>query len=180
MGIPFSRGDAYSRGKGRRYVIGSVLEAADIIVSTSTEPISKAIRDVTVSPVSHAALYLGQGVVVGAIDKGARARVLAQALKDSVRAIAYRHRESTTAKARRVCGYANDQIGRDYDFAGAMISADPKRCGLLGSDTKLFCSELAVEEFNRGGLVLTGKSVQCSTPDDVFTSQYLDYVGHLK
>lgn len=160
----------------------NALQAADIIVSTTRAGISRTIRLGTASPVSHAALYIGNLEVIEAIGEGVVRRGLVQALADDALAVAYRSPATTPRIANRIVQYARSQIGRPYSVAGAALSTDQVLCRLVGPrPASFFCSQLVFESYRLGGLPLTNLPSQCITPNDavVIAQHRLNYVGHL-
>ncbi len=69
---------------GGRSISTKALKAGDIIVSTTDQNISKAIRLVTKSEVSHAILYIGDNKVIESIEEGVSERKIEDALKDAI------------------------------------------------------------------------------------------------
>lgn len=88
----------------------AALEIADIIVSTTGASLSKAIRTATQSEVSHALLYVGDGLIVEAIGSGVDVRPIGDALIDANLAVAYRHSGMTPGKAMIVRDYADQRL----------------------------------------------------------------------
>ncbi len=66
--------------QGGECILDSALQPADIIVATTRDPRSVAIRDWTGSPISHCMLYAGGGLVIEAINEGVVSRPLSTAL----------------------------------------------------------------------------------------------------
>lgn len=158
------------------------LQPADIIVSTTRAKVSGAIRIGTSSPVSHTALYAGNGEVIEAIGSGVSLRDIETALADDALAVAYRSPDVTDEKASRIVEYASHQIGKPYSVRGALLSPDPILCLTLGPRTSsFFCSQLVFEAYRRGGLPLTFMPSRCVTPADaaIIGQTQLTYVGHL-
>ena len=63
------------------------MQPADIIVSTGSGAVSAVIRTGSLSPYSHAALYIGNGEVIEAIGEGVVRQSLANALSDDTLAV---------------------------------------------------------------------------------------------
>lgn len=82
------------------------LQPADIIVSTARHAVSYAIRAGTLSAVSHAMLYVGDGKV-DAVGNGVREVPIEQAIGDAILAVAYRENRVTTALAQTIVDYAS-------------------------------------------------------------------------
>ena len=183
-------------GAGGRSIGTSALQAGDIIVSTTRQFVSRAIRLGTLSPVSHVMLYVGDGRVIEAVGSGVRETTLAAAIEDAILAVAYRHPRMDAAHATVAVAYARTRIGNPYNYAGAayqgyrllnplpaaVIDAISRRLGVeVGQAGAVYCSELVLEAFERAGVPLAARPGQ-STPDQVvqIARSNLTYVGHLK
>ncbi|MDB5915682.1 MAG: hypothetical protein JWP22_4357, partial [Ramlibacter sp.] len=105
-------------GAGGRSIGVGALQAGDIIVSTTSQFVSRAIRLGTFSPVSHTMLYVGDGKVIEAIGSGVRETTLAAAMADAILAVAYRHPRLDAAHATVAVAYARTRIGNPYNYAG--------------------------------------------------------------
>jgi cell wall-associated NlpC family hydrolase len=179
----FERSVALTPSGGGGLCIGQdTLQPADIIVSTTRAFASEAIRFDTHSPVSHAALYAGNGEVVEALTQGVVRHTLPVALADDVLAVAYRSPQMTGEIADRIVAYAASQLGRPYNFLGALLSTRPILCHLSGSQpASFFCSQLVFEAYRRGGLPLTNLPSGCVTPAAAveIAQDRLAYLGHL-
>lgn len=159
------------------------LRPADIIISTSSAGISAFIRIATVSVVSHAALYIGDGMVIEAIGEGVSKRRLTNALADSKLAVVYRHPDVTSESAKKVVAFASNQVGKKYSASGAALSADKFLCRVVGpQEAGFYCSQLVAEAFKAAKIPLSTLPSQCITPQDVVNVafQRLIYVGHIK
>ncbi len=193
---------------GGRSIGLTALEAGDVILSTTDQAVSRAIRMATDSEVSHSAIYLGDGQVIEAIDDGVIIRQLETALNDDSLAVAYRHRDMTSDKARQMVDSLK-QIARQrlsYDRWG-LVRVAPQQlarsmCNLLsggareqclslarsarmGTDTNdsFYCSELVLEAYRNLDLSITDINPDWSSPDEILDLHYsgaLTYVGHLK
>jgi V8-like Glu-specific endopeptidase len=183
-------------GVGGQSIGYDALQPGDIIVSTARHPVSYAIRAGTVSAVSHAMLYVGDGRVVEAVGDGVREVELATAIDDAILAVAYRDPRVDDAAAAQIVGYAREQVGKPYNYAGAGLAGyrllHPLRARLIdairsatgtGSDDarSFFCSELVFAAFREAGLPLLASAPRHGTPDDLvqLRESGLDYVGHL-
>jgi cell wall-associated NlpC family hydrolase len=172
-------------GGGGVCISQDALQPADIIVSTTRQGVSAVIRVGTLSSVSHAALYAGNGWVIEAIGEGVVRRTLDVALADDALAVAYRSPAMAPEIAALIVEYAAAQLGKPYSIAGAVLSADKEDCltvAVFGpKPASFFCSQLVFEAYRQGGLPLTTLPSQCVTPADaaVIARHQLTYVGHL-
>ena len=194
-------------GVGGRSIDARALEPGDVILSTTSHPISEAIRKVTGSEVSHSALYVGNGRVIEAIEEGVIIRSLDTSLADDSLAVAYRHRDMTPVKAQAVIAFAEDHARKKTPFdnwgliqvapgqlaraicnqkEGAeretcLANAPALRVG-TNDDGAFFCSELVLEAFQHADLALTDTEPSWSSPGQIVELHHnglFDYVGHL-
>lgn len=188
---------------GGRSIGLSALEPADLIVSTTSARLSRAIRSTTGSAVSHAMLYTGHGQVVEAIGDGVVHRAVAAAVGGGTLAVAFRHPWVTPGMAQAIVSFARSQVGKGYDYRGLAAQAGYRldrwffcrvariedcderaaRNNLwLASGTQFFCSELVAEAYRQAGLPLVQGSSTSASPQDLvqaWISGALLYVGHL-
>jgi V8-like Glu-specific endopeptidase/cell wall-associated NlpC family hydrolase len=184
-------------GAGGRSIGVSALQPGDIIVSTTRQFVSRAIRLGTLSVVSHTMLYAGDGKVIESIGSGVREVTLAAAIDDAILAVAYRHPSVDAAKAAQIVAYARTRIGNPYNYAGvayqgyrilnplpaAVIDAISRRLHVeVGQAGAVYCSELVLESYERAGVPLTSTRPGQSTPSQVvnIARSNMSYVGHLK
>lgn len=170
-------------GAGGCSIGEAALEMGDIIVSTTDAGVSRGIRFGTLSPVSHAAMYDGMGMMIESLGHGVEVHPIATALADDTLAVAYRMPGLDDAKRRRVVEWALRQRGVPYSVAGALISADKILCRVVGPRPgAFFCSQLVFEAYRQAGVPLTTLPSECITPADAaaIAQHHLAYVGHLK
>lgn len=197
-------------GPGGRSIGITGLQTADIVVSTTGALVSRAIRSTTRSDVSHALLYVGDGLIVEATGSGVDVRPIGDALIDASLAVAYRHRGITPGKAMIVRDYAGQRLGSGYSFAGIVgqlgalvdrsvfcdendvhritgrndCQVTVKRMNMaIASPNRVFCSQLVAEAFSRAGLPLTDQPASHTSPQELVELRLAgktDYVGHLK
>ncbi|WP_313330254.1 papain-like cysteine protease family protein [Sphingobium yanoikuyae] len=187
---------------GGRSLDHAALEIGDLIVSTTTQAPSIAIRRIG-SPVSHIMLYVGGGMVVEAVGEGVVHRPLADALAHSYVGVAFRHPAITPDQALQVRDYVGLQIGKPYDYElivaharfqlGRMVcdqlpAAMQDRCRSIvgpvdigrGNDSRFICSSLVAEAFASVGLPLLPIPPRGATPGDIAMNANLIYLGHVK
>ena len=145
----------------------------DLIVSTSAAWISARIRDLTNSPVSHVAIYIGDGQVIESVDEGVVVRSLTDALQDDYYAAAFRADALTDPQRSTLVRWLRSQVGKQYDYV-AIISLLQYQ-----QPEKWFCSELVFAAFEHVGAPL-GPLPSQSNPGDVLTISGVTYLGHLK
>jgi cell wall-associated NlpC family hydrolase len=177
-------------GNGGRSVDARALKPGDLIVSTTTDANSVAIRRATRSPVSHAALYVGTigGVphVVEATLAGVRLVPLSEALRDDSLAVALRHPRLDGAKAARLVALARQEVGKPYDGVGVakqlLCRSLNRQCEVPLSTGSWYCSALLLYAFREAGAPLVTRPPTRRAPGDIASLSVtgdLLYVGHL-
>jgi N-acetyl-anhydromuramyl-L-alanine amidase AmpD len=194
-------------GNGGRSIGLDALEMGDIILSTTSEFISDAIRAFTSAPVSHAMIYTGDGgQVVEAIGGGVTFRPLEQALANATVAVAFRYPGLTEEQRLRIRDFVGNQIERDYNFWGVarqgvfrihnavcnLLSGEARqRCESFAGRVELgtadnqtfFCSQLALAAYEAVGVSLTSTPAHWNSAREIANLSFtgaLQYVGHLK
>jgi cell wall-associated NlpC family hydrolase len=177
------------------------MQAADIIVSTGSGLVSTVIRTGSASRFSHAALYIGKGDVIEAINKGVVQQKLELALNNDTLAVVYRRKNLSATQARLVIRYASRQVGKSYDYAG-VVGASKHTVGgmamhviyiplgviqdigeainMISPESSFFCSELVLRAFEHADARITFKPATISAPGDIPGSHQMQYIGHLK
>lgn len=183
-------------GIGGQSIGLDALSPGDIIVSTARAAVSYLIRAGTVSAISHAMIYVGDGNIVEAVGDGVREVPLASAIGDAILAVAYRDPRVDATKAAQIVAYARSQIGQPYNYAGVarvgwrilhplqarIFDAIRERLGTDDQSAQSFyCSELVFSAFENAGIPLVAARADASTPEDLVQLRHgsLGYVGHL-
>lgn len=168
------------------------LKPGDIILTADNGINSASVRLATFSPVSHAAIYVGDEMVVESVGSGTRYRTLADLLAQEVTAVAFRHPGMQTEQAQRLVAFARSQIGQKYNYTGILLQApfviERRLCELplipspvrdfciqgiaavqlgLGRNDRFFCSQLVLEAFRSARLPLTDADPRLVTPGDL-------------
>ncbi len=168
------------------------LRAGDIILSATHGINSLGIRVFTLSPVSHAALYLGDDRIIEAVGSGVRTRSTAEFMADEATIVAFRHPGMTDAHATAMRVFAQAQDGKKYNTAGIVLQApftlQRKFCEIplvpgsvrdaclrgtaavqLGAarNDRFFCSQLVLEAYRAAQLPLTDASALMVSPADL-------------
>ncbi len=195
-------------GIGGMSIPDSELKPGDIILSTTSQPISKLIRDVTNSEVSHAAIYVGDGFLVEAGEEGVLKLTLDTALAHSTVAAAYRHVDITDAKRAKIIQFVDKAVKEKSKFDyKALIKLLPSQlmkrfceskpqneresCMKLAEKMKFgtnnnnqfYCSELVVQALKAAELDIAQISPDWNTVQDIVELNHngnLYYLGHLK
>jgi len=205
----FSNDIPLSPKTGGQSIDTKALEVGDIILSTTKDPeISGTIRKITRSEISHAAVYVGNGNIIEAIESGVLERSLETAMADDSVTVAFRHQSITPAKAGKLRDFLVKKRKEKTKFDKfavvrnlpiqiitslcAMVAPGLRgRCRnfagriFLGTETnnEFYCSELVFAAFEEAGLKLTNTAPQWTSSEDLVQLNYngtLRYVGHLK
>ncbi|MBS0155117.1 MAG: hypothetical protein JSS38_11015 [Nitrospira sp.] len=147
------------------------LNVGDLILTTTSSPISQAIRLATKGDISHAMLYVDTCSVVDATLEGVQARNTQRILLENDRAVhVLRLKDKASSQEIiSVCDYVRARIGTQYSVKEAI------RSGIGGSDTwtrKQFCSRLVAQAYASVGIHLVADENFCS-PNDILESNLL-------
>lgn len=153
------------------------LEPGDIILTRSKHTLpSFIIRLFTLSKYSHAAIYVGRGVIVEAVFSGVRTQNIhrwSEGLENNCAVL--RHPNKIAAKrAAQIC---ETYHGAMYSISDAILSGlsayffitFPIRI----KNTKMFCSRMVAEAFSNSGIIISDKHYQLVRPKDIYNSMYL-------
>nr|WP_296338875.1 YiiX/YebB-like N1pC/P60 family cysteine hydrolase [uncultured Acidovorax sp.] len=177
---------------GGQLISSQDLRAGDIILSATRGINSLGIRAITLSPVSHAALYLGDDQIIEAVGSGVRTRSTTQFMADEATIVAFRHPDLTPAQVAAMRSFAQAQDGKKYNTTGIVLQApftlQRKVCELplvpgvvrdacirgiaavqLGAarNDRFFCSQLVLETYRAAHLPLTDASSLLISPADL-------------
>ena len=169
-----------------------VLQPGDIILSAADGVASLGIRLVTLAPVSHASLYVGDSEIAEAVGEGIRRRGVDRLLAEESTVVAFRHPAVRDEHVERMQAFVSQTVGQKYNLLGVMLQApfaiDRKLCELpltpalvrdfcvqglgavhlgLGRSDRFFCSQFVLEAYNRAGLPLTTADPRLLTPADL-------------
>ena len=183
---------ALNPANGGQLVDGAVLKPGDIILTADNGLTSSGIRLATLSPVSHAAVYLGDNQVVEAVGEGIRRRTVANVLAEEVTVVAFRHPGITAEHVARMNAFATQHVGQKYNYVGIMLQApftiERRACELplvpslvrdfcirgvaavqlgLGRNDQFFCSQFVLEAYRTAGLPLTDADPRLINPGDL-------------
>ena len=98
-----------------------LLQPGDILLSADPTVVSVSIRAMTLAPVSHAAVYVGDGQIVDAMRWGVRVRELSDLLDESAFVLVLRYPELTAKEAAVIAGYSVNQSGTGFNFLGISL-----------------------------------------------------------
>jgi hypothetical protein len=179
---------------GSRIIDESQLEAGDILLSRSPNVTSLGVRAFTTSSVSHASLYIGDGLVAEAIRSGVRTIDLPHVIDESMMVAVYRYPDLATIDKVKIREFSLAQVGKKYNFKGIIFmmpysftrqlcELPPMRektrngclyylasaqLGSLSSDKQsFFCSQFVLEAYNYAGQPITESAPTWVSPDDL-------------
>jgi hypothetical protein len=177
---------------GGRLASPADLQPGDILLSAAPGIASAGIRLFTISPVSHAAVYVGDGEVAEALRGGVRLRRIEAMLAEESVVAAFRHPTLDDAAALRVAGHARASVGKRYDYVGVLMHApfalQRRVCELPGvpavlreacfstlatlqlihgGEDRFFCSQFVLESYRAVGLPITRARPHWVSPEDI-------------
>lgn len=152
------------------------LKPADIILTTTNEPVSKLIRWGTWSDISHAMLYVQHCSVIDATSDGVHSQNTQRLFFEPnwpVHVLRFREGlDSDTAK--RICDYVRERVGAEYSTQNALM-AGAKLSNKASH--KQFCSRLVARAFEEFGQPLVANPDTC-TPANLIKSEALIEVSN--
>jgi uncharacterized protein YycO len=189
--LRFQRSAVAPKGDGALLPPGD-LRPGDILLTSGTGFVSASIQVLTLSPVSHAAIYIGDGKVVEAVRPEVRVRQLDDFLADEALVIALRHPELSAQQARDIRDYALQKTGTGFNFLGVtlhvqstvrrvvcelplMPSVIRDGCirgigvihNLAAPEARLFCSQLVLQAYRQAGVPITDADPRLISPADI-------------
>lgn len=168
------------------------LRPGDILLTAAPTFRSSAIRMMTVAPVSHAAVYIGDGEVLEAVRPEVRIRKIRELLAEENVVLVLRHPDLTPAQAQSMRDYGLTQAGTSFNILGVAMHAPfgitRKLCELplipsavrdvcirsIGSvfhiatsEQQKFCSQLVLQAYANAGVPLTDADPRIMSPADI-------------
>lgn len=179
-------------GNGGQLVPLDQLRPGDIILSSADAVPSLGIRLLTLSPVSHASLYMGEQHVAEAVGAGIRRRSLDELLAEESTVVAFRHPGLQAGHTALMQQFVQAQLGKKYNYAGVVLQApfalERRVCelplvpsqvrdfcirgiaaiqlGVVHND-RFFCSQFVLEAYRSAGLPLTDADPRLISPADL-------------
>jgi hypothetical protein len=189
--VSFQRAALTPRNGG--YVIkAGDLRRGDILLSAADGVNSVGIRLWTLAPVSHAAIYIGEGLVAEAVGEGVRIRALPEMLEHEAVVAAFRHPGMSDEQSAKLRAFALKSVGSSYNHWGILLQApfamERRICELpvipgivrdfcirgialvqLGTvrNDRFFCSQFVLEGYKQAGLSLTEADPRLISPADI-------------
>jgi Permuted papain-like amidase enzyme, YaeF/YiiX, C92 family len=169
-----------------------LVQAGDILLTTDPTLTSASIRLMTLAPVSHAAVYVGDGKVAEALGSGVRVRQLDELLAEASAAYVLRYPDLTDEQAALIRQYAEEKAGTGFNFLGVTLHIpfaigrrvcelplvpSTLRDGCIRSigvlhhlaarERRLFCSQLVLQAYRHAGVQVTGADARLISPADI-------------
>lgn len=194
-GVPAKLGfqnPALSPGNGGQLVTAQALQPGDIVLTADNGINSAGIRLATFSPVSHAAIYVGENQIAEAVGSGIRLRSVDAVLLDEATVVVFRHPQLTSEQAVAVKTFSESHAGERYNYFGILLQApftlERRVCELplvpslvrdfcirgiaavqlgLGRNDQFFCSQFVLEAYRSAGLPLTDADPRLINPGDL-------------
>jgi hypothetical protein len=168
------------------------LEPGDILLTAEPTMISASIRLMTFAPVSHAAVYIGEGKLVDAMRQGVRVRELDELLHEATMVLVLRYPELTAEQAADITEYATNRSGAHFNFFGITLqipfSLTRRLCELplvspvlrdacirgvgvlshlAARESRVFCSQLVLLAYRYAGISVTAADPRLISPADL-------------
>lgn len=142
----------------------SSLVRGDIILTTTTAAVSKAIRWGTKSDISHAMICVQHGSVIDATSEGVHARNVQRLFFENACALHVLRLKAGLRpdQTEQICQFVRQRIGSEYSTREAV------RAAVGGSNQwtrKQFCSRLVAQAYASAGIKLVGDPNYCAPAD---------------
>ncbi|MBI3044620.1 MAG: distant relative of cell wall-associated hydrolase [Betaproteobacteria bacterium] len=149
------------------------LRPGDIILTSDPGFVSTSIQLMTLAPVSHAAIYIGDGKVVEAVRPAVRVRPLDEVIAEGTAVLAFRHPELSTEQARNISSYALQKTGTGFNYFGVTLHVP-------FSVTRRLCELPFVPSPLRDACLRGIGVIHYLAAAETQIHKALRYVGHLK
>jgi hypothetical protein len=173
-------------------ISGAELQPGDIILTADNGIKSQGIRLITLSPVSHAAVYMAEQQVAEAVGEGIRRRSVADLIAEESTIVVFRHPGVKADNMLKMDAFVAKHVGQKYNYFGVMLQApfaiERRLCELplipslvrdfciqgvaaiqlgLGRNDQFFCSQFILEAYRTAGLPLTDADPRLISPGDL-------------
>ncbi len=159
---------------GLKQLNDEVLVPGDIVLTTATAAVSKGVRLITRSDISHAMVYVEDRSVIDATFEGVHARNTQRVFFEGHCSVHVLRLQTgiSDAQLNAVITYLRGHIGTEYSIKEAMLTAIG---GAHQWSKKQFCSRLVAQAFSSAGIQLVPDPNFCS-PADLKESLFLSTV----
>ncbi|MGH8709549.1 MAG: YiiX/YebB-like N1pC/P60 family cysteine hydrolase [Burkholderiales bacterium] len=186
------QGASIAPADGDNPIAPADLRPGDIILTSESSFRSASIQLLTFAPVSHAAVFVGNGQVVEAVGSGVRVRTLHKLLQEETIALALRYPELTAVQAQGIRSAALQKVGGDFNYVGVAMhipfTVNRRLCELpmlpalardwclrgvggvhhlVTSKRALFCSQLVLQSYRQAGVPITDADPRLISPADI-------------
>ena len=152
------------------------LKPGDILLTAAQTLPSTGIQMMTFAPVSHAAVYIGDGQVVEAVRPRVQVRRVEDLLAEETIALVFRHPDLTAEQAQSMRTFMLAQVGKDFNYFSMYLhvptlvvrrlcelplipsvvrDACIKGIGavhyLAANERQFFCSQLVLQAYRQAG-----------------------------
>lgn len=155
----------------------SLLRPGDIILTTTRQPTSKAIRIVTSSNISHAMIYVESHSVIDATAEGVQARNTQRLFLDDDCAVygLRLNRVLTNVELKGIQDYVRSIVGTQYSLWEAVQAPLGRR---NSASRRQFCSRLVAQAYAYADIKLVPDPNYC-TPEDLRKSPLMHDLGEV-
>ena len=168
------------------------LRPGDILLTSAPNLRAAGIELVTFAPVSHSAVYIGDGEVVEAVLPAVRVRGIDEVLKEESVVLVLRFPDLAAEQARLIREYALLKTGAGFNLLGVTLqfpfSITRRACEvplvpsavrdacirsvgvlshLAASERRLFCSQLVLQAYRHAGGQMTSADPRLISPADI-------------
>jgi Permuted papain-like amidase enzyme, YaeF/YiiX, C92 family len=177
---------------GGLLINGEQLQPGDIVLTASNSLASSGIRLISLSPVSHAAVYMGDQQVAEAVTSGIRRRSVVDLMDEESTIVVFRHPGVKADSMLKMDAFVTKYVGQKYNYLGVMLQApfsiERRVCELplvpslvrdfciqgvaaiqlgMGRNDQFFCSQFVLEAYKTAGLPLTDADPRLISPVDL-------------
>jgi Permuted papain-like amidase enzyme, YaeF/YiiX, C92 family len=177
---------------GGMHITSQDLRPGDIVLSSTNGIVSMGVRLITLAPVSHAALFLGNDTFVEAVGAGVRTRSTAEFMAGESTIVAFRHPHINDPQVSALNAFSRLHVGKKYNTAGIVLQAPfsiarqycelPLIPGLMRdfcirglatvqlgavNNDRFFCSQFVLEAYRHARLPLTTADPRLISPADL-------------
>ena len=175
-------------------ILPAALQPGDLLLSTTSSPISLGVQLLTGGLVSHVAVYLGGIGGTSSIAEARQPNVVIDPLQSAIDngslivALRFPGLDLASDQLQFLVNWFTQRAGTPYNFWGSVAdwvagySGFLRKVNLQTPGNAFYCSELVIEGYAAAGLLLTTSPAQWSPTDiaDLMWTDRLQYVGHLK
>lgn len=154
----------------RRVFVADLIQPGDIVLTTTPEPMSKTIRNITGSDISHAMICVGTSSVIDSTGDGVHARNLGRIILEPSCAghVLRPVKPLSTDQMRSVLSFARAAVGTRYTMTGAAKSV---LAGFVAG-RRQFCSRLVAQAYGNADVNLVSDADFCH-PGELLKSEAL-------